>query len=389
MKILLTADIHPTMIGGVTTSTYNLYAGLKALGHDVKVLTLSNTKRSSIKGDMHTIGSINASFIYPDVRFIFPFRRGRAVRAIKKWAPDIIHTQTEFFTFTQALGIAAAGNTPMVHTYHTMWGDSRYLNYVKGIFNEKNVAAYVRMRMKNVSTVIVPSEKTKDCLIAYGIKKPIHIIPSGIDLSLFEQGIKAEERSALRAKYGYKDDDIVLLFLGRIGKEKNINEIITYTEQLHETNKKIKLLIAGGGPYLAELQKYIEGSDAREFVRFTGPVPPEHAYKYYAAATIFTTASDSETQGITFIEAMASGLPVLCRYDPVVDNLIIDGETGRTYTGYRMFEEKINRLINDPSHYAAIQCKAKELVKIYSIESFAASAAQLYEEVLGDAEEQV
>jgi 1,2-diacylglycerol 3-alpha-glucosyltransferase len=237
----------------------------------------------------------------------------------------------------------------------------------------------IRFFSERLSAIIAPTEKTKRTLREYGIKKPIFVIPSGIQLSKFTLPQDNDFIAAKKAEYGIQPGDRVLLYIGRIGREKNLEDIITYFQRLSIEERNLKLLIVGGGPDLLRLQGLI--APGTKNIIFTGMVSPDEVHLYYKIGDIFVTASTSETQGITYIEAMASGLPILCRQDECIEELVSDGVTGFTFVNCGEFIKKAKMILGDPSLQQSTIAAAKEKADVFSIENFAKYVEDTYQYV--------
>ena len=179
--------------------------------------------------------------------------------------------------------------------------------------------AFVRRAMlgfsERVSAMIAPSEKTKNLLEEYGITCPIYVVPSGIELSEYAGDKEAACRERIRAEFSVSSGTTLLLYVGRLAKEKHIEELLRFQKQARE--KQTALLIAGDGPHRRELERQVRLLGIEKSVIFTGMIPHERIGEYYSAGDLFVNASVSETQGMTYGEALASGLPLLCRKDGI------------------------------------------------------------------------
>ena len=234
MKIALFSDTYLPDINGVATSTNILRNELIKLGHEVMVVTSELPSDSDYEDEfdsniLRVPGlEIQALYGYRACN-IFSFK---GMREIKKFRPEVIHVQTEF-----GIGIFGriAGeylDIPVVYTYHTMWAD--YSHYVNPM-NSETVDSVVKKVIKKISNLygnkcqelIVPSKKTKDALIHYGLtQKNIFIIPTGLELDRFDIKNKNETIcQQLKIKYDLQGK-FVLTFLGRIAQEKSIEVII-------------------------------------------------------------------------------------------------------------------------------------------------------------------
>lgn len=382
MKILLTTDTYYPYISGVVISTHNLYKELKGMGHDVRILTLSEDGKEKIDGDIYKLKSFDLK-IYPGIRFKKPFNT-EIGESIISWKPDIIHSQTEFSTMINAKYIASKFKIPHVHTYHTMYED--YLDYILSgkIITPKTMARLTKLLLNTFERVIAPTVKVEKALHGYGVKSPMSIIPTGIDLSRFQKSITEEEKIQLRSKYGIGPNDPVLVFLGRVAYEKNIDEIMEMFSRLEGEINNLKLLIVGKGPYLNNLKALAKSNNLEDKVIFTGMVNPEEVYKYYKISDAFVTASTSETQGLTYIEALSSGLPVICRYDTCIEDVVETGINGFVYENEEEFRTAVKALFSSEEYRHTIAQKAELAADKFSSRTFATKVEELYRTVLSE-----
>ena len=391
MKILITSDWNTDAINGVVTSINNLMYGLRARGHEVKLLALSSDHQTRTTEDGWEVASLPANFVYPDARV----RVGLMTKVYDKvieWGPDIVHSQCEFSTFLMAHHIAHECDIPIVHTYHTVYEDyTHYLGLkpIKTIRNmshipsigvhkkvaTKAVAEFSKTISRFCQAMIAPTEKVKELLLGYDSKCPVFVVPSGITLENFRQVLSEDDRKSLRKKYDIKDDEIVALFLGRVAKEKNINEVMKY---ISSRDEKVKLLVVGDGPELENLKKLADKMEINDKVSFAGMADPTEVWKYYQLGDFFTSASTSETQGLTYIEALSSGLPLLCRKDPCLDDVVSEGENGCLFTDEDEFYSGMDRVLEIINTEGYDRNVIGQTAEKFSRESFANSLEKIY-----------
>ncbi|MBK1809284.1 glycosyltransferase family 4 protein [Clostridium sp. YIM B02505] len=385
MKILITTDTYFPMVNGVITSVNNLYNELIRMGHKVKILTLSHNGNEEIYGDVYYLKSFGVG-VYPDARIKFPLQN-KLVSEVIRWNPDIIHSQTEFSMMMVSKYISNKLDIPHIHTYHTMYED--YLCYLLGgkLINKNTSAKIIKLLLNSLDSIIAPTEKAKKSLVSYGINKPIYVIPTGIDLSKFKQQVSIEEKQEIMNKLNLRNDDRIVAYIGRIGQEKNISEIISFMPNIMKTNKNLKLLVVGGGPYLDSLKNQVVNKKIEDRVIFTGMVNSNEVYKYYKIAEIFVTASTSETQGLTYLEALTSGCPVVCKYDPCIDGVIDEGKNGYTYNDELEFEKYLDRILKDDSLRGDMKKYAEIKSNEYSSEIFASKVLEKYISAINRSEE--
>ena len=348
MKILITTDLFTTRTNGVVTSTHNLIHDLKRRGHDVRVITFSKNGKSWTEDGVYYIKSMSLEWIYPEVR-MNSSRAGKYVKEIVEWCPDVIHSQCEYFTFPFAKRVSKKTGAPIIHTYHTMYED-----YVTYVFPFKRLGAwiirkFIHARLKHVHTVIAPTDKVKSSLVNFcKIKNNIAVIPSGICLDKHKIRITEEERKEGRAAFGFTDEHFVLFNLGRLGTEKNIEELISYFAKISAKHENARLLLVGGGPAREALEEHAKTEGVSDKVIFAGMVDPDTVARYYQLGDLFVCASTSETQGLTYIEAAANGLPLLCRNDPCLEGVIVDGKNGYRYDNFEEYEARLDEMISNP-----------------------------------------
>lgn len=376
MKILITTDWYKPVVNGVVTSVDSLAKGLTMAGHEVRVLTLSGNVHSRKEGNVYYIGSISAGMIYENarLRLIMP---ANLIQDILEWKPDIVHSQCEFSTFGIAREIAYECGASLIHTYHTVYEDYTHYFCFSHAMGKKMAKVFSKKILSDVNAVIAPSEKIKVMLNNYGIDKDIYNIPSGINMEQYETN-KSEIRKKLRDSLGIKPDECILIYVGRLAKEKNIDELLGFLTKLDPDQR---MLLVGDGPYRAELEKKADEMGVRSRLIFTGMVSPKQVPDYYAAGDIFISASNSETQGLTYMEAMASALPLLCRADECLDDVIESGTNGFLYHSEDEFIRYYEQLKNDVIYRRRMGLMARQSIQDrYSIQAFAASCLQVYYE---------
>ena len=382
MKILITTDLYTTNTNGVVTSVRNLMEELSKKGHEIRVLTVSEKLKSHQDENIYYIKSLPLGAVYPDVRMPLSNHHHRFIRELIDWKPDLIHSQCEFFSYQYACYISRKAGAPIVHTYHTL-----YEQYVTYIFPSQRIGAFFvgklsKYRLRKAEAVVAPTQKVETVLKSYGLRNPIHVVPSGIALEQHKQRISEEERKRRRAELGIPEDALVLLNLGRLGTEKNLTEIIELFAVARSQNSKLKLLIVGDGPARKDLETTAERLGVAENVIFTGMVPPEEVHAYYQLGDVFVSASTSETQGLTYVEAAANGLPLLCRKDPCLDGVLVDQCNGWEYEAEEEFCDIIHAILNNPGWCQTAGTQSEQIAASYDKSNFAQKIEAIYETVV-------
>ena len=322
MRVLITTDWYEPVINGVVTSVMNLSRQLRERGHEVKILTLSRTFHSYIEGDVVYAGSIGLGCIYPQARLKIPKAAGDYMEMLLEWKPDIVHSQCEFSTFFLAKRIASELHVPIVHTYHTVYEDYTHYFSPQKVWG-RNIVQLMTKKLANVvETLIAPSDKIRKILEGYQVSCPVEVIPSGIHLEKYQLCKKEDWRKKIRMQLGISQDALVLVYVGRMAKEKNIEELLEYQQDAGKSG--VILVLVGDGPYLSELKKKVEELKLAKNVIFTGMITPEEVGRYYQAGDLFVSASISETQGMTYFLAkrIASELhvPIVHTYHTVYED---------------------------------------------------------------------
>ena len=375
--------MYTANVNGVVTSVRNLMEELEKKGHQVRVLTVSERLKSHKEDNVYYIKSVSLEKVYPNVRMPISYRH-RFIRELIAWKPDVIHSQCEFFSYQFASYISKKTGAPIVHTYHAL-----YEQYVTYVLPSKRLGEYFigklsRMRLKHAEVIVAPTKKVENVLRNYGIQNPIQVIPSGIALEQHKGQMPAEERLSRRKALGIPEDHTVLLNLGRLGTEKNLNELLELLSMELMHNDKITLLIVGDGPARKELEEMAVQLGIRDHVVFTGMVPPSEVHTYYQLGDIFVSASTSETQGLTYVEAAANGLPLLCRRDPCLDEVLVEGSNGYEYEAESEFCSVLDTILQNPEWCKTAGAHSKEIAAKYDKGHFADQIEGVYEKVISE-----
>ena len=383
MNIGLFTETYYPEINGVANSVYMLKTELEEIGHNVYVFTTTTPGAPEFEHNVFRVPSLPCILITE--RRVGLFYQPKLASLIKKLNLDLIHTHTEFSLGIFGRIMAKELKIPTVHTYHTIYEDyTHYLTHRKLL--DKRAKAFVRVFTKiccnTAEQVIVPTEKVKELLLKYSVFKEISVIPTGVNLKKFNPDLHLKEDVLkLRDEYGIKPDDKVLLYLGRISKEKNIAEIIEAMPEYMRERNQVKFLIVGGGPEMEHLKQLTADRNMTDKIIFTGPKPWDNIGLYYQLGDVFVSASQSETQGLTYIEAMAAGLPVVAKKDKCLDEILESGWNGYDFTDREELYKGLDTIFfkNNGISYGE---NAKLRMGKYSSEEFAKNVEMVYEEVM-------
>lgn len=323
-------DTYFPQVSGVATSIKTLKEELEQKGHQVYIFTTTDPNAKEFEEDVIRMPSV--PFVsFKDRRIVV---RGMwyAYLIAKELELDLIHTHTEFGAGLLGKMVGKKLKIPVIHTYHTMYED--YLHYIaKGkVVRPTHVKYFSRFFANHTTGVVCPSERVIDKLREYGVTAPMRIIPTGIDIKKFERpDITEQMKEDMRKELNIASDDMMLLSLSRISYEKNIQAIIQGLPTIFERFPQARFVIVGNGPYVEKLSCLADELGISEKVQFVGEVPNDQVAIYYKAADYFVSASTSETQGLTYTEAMASGVPCVVEGNAYLNNLFDDESLGKTF----------------------------------------------------------
>ncbi len=388
MRIGIFTDTYTPDINGVVSSVVTLEHGLQAAGHEVYIITgQKNSLHAHWEGNVLRLPGVELKKLYGyTLSTPYHFEVKREIEALHL---DVIHVQQEFTVGIFGRILAHTLHIPVVYTYHTLYEDYTHyvnvfdLNSVEKI-SKKAIYSLSRMLCNSVSGIIAPSEKTKEKLLTYGVQKPIYVIPTGLDLDSFDYAnVEESKREEIRKRYGIDAQTPLIIYLGRIAAEKSIDLIISGAKYLQTPHAKV--MIVGGGPSLEDLKKQAEAEGVADRIIFTGPVAATEVPAYYQISQLFASASTSETQGMTFIEALASGLPLLARPDEVLEKLIEEGVSGYYFTSPEEFAKKADFYFSlAEAQKTAMREEAIRRSKQYDIHAFAHNVEVVYQNVIDE-----
>ncbi|USS90872.1 glycosyltransferase family 4 protein [Fructilactobacillus carniphilus] len=347
MNIGLFTDTYFPQVSGVATSIKTLKDELERRGNHVYIFTTTDPNADEEReAGIYRFSSI--PFISFTERRIAVRGLFQATQIAKGLNLDLVHTQTEFSMGVIGKFVARNLNIPCVHTYHTMYED--YLHYVanghllKPIHVKEGTLAFCR----HLDGIVAPSKRVLDKLTDYGVKSPIRIIPTGVDLHHYEDGGNVAE---LRKKLGITPDQPVLLSLSRLAYEKDIDTLIGQMPTILEAVPDAHLVIVGDGPAADDLHQQVARSGLQAHVTFAGEINNQKVNAYYRMADLFVSTSNSESQGLTYIEAMAADTKVVVAASPYTNDLITDPSLGKTFTTLTEFSNDVIEYLQHPTAY--------------------------------------
>lgn len=349
MKIVFFTETYPPFINGVATQTEMLKRTYEKLGHEVLVVTVGSEKQDDIEiiDNVIYIPGILLKKIY-NYRLAIPIRSSKINKLID-FDPDIIHVQNEFGIGESGRKYSKKFNIPMIYTLHSEY--DRFLFYV-GLkyfenFSKKLSDEYFKKFSKTADIVTSPSNKAQNYIDRQKIGKQVVVVNNSVENDLFLPSKEKDEfRKIFREKYGIEDNCKAFIFVGRIGGEKNISELINNWIYTDFPKEKAVLFIAGDGPEKENLIDFINENNFNDRIIFLGKIPNTEIPKYLYAMDYYTTASLSEMHSISMLEAMASGLPALIKLDKPNKDQIIPGVNGYQWDTKEEFKDLFNKIIS-------------------------------------------
>lgn len=353
MKIGFFTDAYLPIGSGVTVSIESFRKNLEKMGHRIYIFAPYFPGYQDKNPRVFRFRSIKV-IKKPEMRFALPFlpleNSLDKISEILKTKLDIVHAHDPFSLGFLGKLVANYQKIPFLYTHHTDL--SEYAKFY--IFKEKLISPYLAKVLttafsKLAQEIIVPSPKIKKYLIDCDIKKPIHILPTGVNLQIFKKSAKTKKE--FRKKLGIDSQVKILLFVGRMGKEKNIEFLINaFKEVLRKTKESVILFLVGDGPDLEKFRQMSENLKINQFVHFTGQVPHKEILKYYQMADLFLFSSLTETQGIVILEAIASGLPVVALKDDAFKEFVIPNKNGFLIEKQspKVFASKVLEILENP-----------------------------------------
>lgn len=387
MKIGIFTDAYEPHISGVTTSIKMLKTALEKMHHEVYIVTTNLDNNKFIydkKNKIIFLPGIKTGIYETKLTGIYS---KKAMKIIKEWNLDVIHSQTEFGVGYFSRIVAKKLSLPIVHTYHTLYED--YVHYVThGHFD--NFAKKLAIKItkyyceKRCDELIVPTDKIKDLFInKYNIIKQVNVIPTGIDIDKFKITPSMKKNiQTIKNKYKIKDTDFIIGSVGRIAPEKSFDKLLYNIKDMIKVNTNIKVLLVGGGPDLDNLKKLTKKLNLENYVIFTDKIDYDLVPTYFNIFNVVVSFSKTETQGLTIIEGLAASKPTLCIEDDSFRAMIEPNYNGYLFKNDTEFKDYIFKLMNDQKLYKDMSTNARNSTYKYSKEVFAADILKVYHKAI-------
>ena len=380
MRIGMMADIYKTHVSGVTNSLTLSKHWLEKMGHEVFVFTFGDDE--VIETEKNVV--LTSGLQVVDTGFYLNLRYNKIARHLL-YSMDITHVHHPFVSGSLAMRYCVPRNIPIVFTNHSRYDliTQAYLPILPESISEAAFKAYLSPFYRACDLIIVPSHSMCKVLAdQFGINSPVEIIPNGVDLTPYRAGNQPIDRTM----FGFSANNVISTYVGRLSPEKNLSLLIRAFYGVAMTYDHVRLLIVGDGPDRENLEAQVKHMNIDNKVHFTGMVDYKDIPSYLATCDIFVTPSISETFGLSTIEAMAAGLPVLGVDAPGSRDIIEDGITGLTTPDdVAVFTAKLILLSTDHGLRKKMGKQALLLSKKYDIQTTTGTLLQHYERLVQEA----
>lgn len=379
MRIAIFSESYEPIINGVSVCVATVRDGLSKRGHEVFVFAPHFKGHVDGRNDVFRFPSAH-TLIMPD--YPFPVAYSPALRrTFESMRFDIVHTQTPFLLGITGARWARRFGVPLVSTNHTLYAE--YAHYVPirpKALTQFGLIRLMRWYYAGCDAVVAPSNAAAGVLRSYGVKTPVEVIRTGV---VGAKGLTPEEVLAVRSSHGLQSDDFLLLYVGRIAREKNLGMLLRAFKLICAKHENARLLLVGGGPALAETKQLAASIGLEDRLQFAGMLNRSQIDPLYASADTFVFPSTTETQGIAICEALSAGLPVVAVNEGGIPENVQHGVDGfLTSNDAAEFAERIDFLITHPEQRQAISDAAKSNAAEFSVERMVGEFERFYKSVI-------
>lgn len=377
MKIGMFTDSYLPSHDGVAVSVFETAKQLQELGHQVFIVAPRYPHHKDPK-NVYRVFSVRL-YTQPEIRvgLEIPQRNLFKVASIDF---DIIHGHSGGPISFLGLQIALLRDIPFVETYHTLWRHYRHYFPLRRLLNPRILQRASLLFSKEYDALIAPTAKVKHDLRRYGVKKPIYIVPTGIDIQKFHKPAS----KFLQRQLKLAPDKRIILTVGRLEKEKSHDFLIESFAKVHNNCPQAVMVIVGEGGDEQKLRNLAHTLHVSDHIFFAGTFNHQDMPAIYASAEIFIFASKTETQGLVIIEALAAGLPVIAVADTALTDVVIDNLNGYLVDkNPKLLAQKISHVLSNKSIQKKLSLQAKQSVAKYSIQESTKSLLDVYSELIG------
>ena len=379
MRVLFISDVYFPRVNGVSTSIRTFREDLTRRG--VETLLIAPEYAGQPQPAEHGVIRVPAGRVPkdPEDRRLRWGALGRALEAVRSTDFDLIHIQTPFLAHYAGTRFARRWGIPCIETYHTFFEEyvHHYVPALPRVVGRAFARAVTRSQCRDVQALIAPSEPLRDSLMQYGIRTPVHVIPTGLPADRFTPG----DGSRFRAHAGLPADRPLVTYIGRVAHEKNIEFLVRMFVRVREAVPRAMLVIAGEGPARESLRRLVAGLGLESDVHFAGYLDRDTTLlDCYASAAVFVFASRTETQGLVLLEAMAQGAPIVSTAELGTRSILLPG-SGALVVEERVgpFAAAVVRVLTEPQLASALAQQGRPYARAWSSVAMAGRLADLYQ----------
>ena len=379
MHIAFFTDGYLPQLNGVAASIDLLARSLDSLGQQVSIFAPEMGSYRDTRPGVYRLPSFKV-IKDPPLWLAAPVS-ARVLRVTAHMDLDIVHSHSPFALHALAYQVARRKHLPLVYTYHTLLPAHVKTAAVLGrtVVSPRLAELYSVWTSDLCDRVIAPSEKIRDLLIRFGVKRPISVVHNGIDLSRFQ----GAARGLLRKRLGLPEDARIMLAVGRLTPEKNIGFLVDVLARVHACAPNVYLVPVGQGPLRELYRKQAEHLGVGENLVFSGPIPPSEMPQVYADADVYVSASFSEAHSIAALEALASGLPLVVVPDQSLAMMVTEGENGFVVDlDKEAFAGAVLRILAAPGLQEQMHAESRRISGQFSIQAQARELAELYADLI-------
>lgn len=375
MRIAVFTESYEPVINGVSVFVATLRDGLKSCGHEVLVFAPKFTGHKDTS-KVHRFPSSVSRFA-PGYPIPIPFSP-KIRDAFDEFRPDVVHTQTPFILGTVGLRWARRFDIPVVSTNHTLYTEyTHYVPVVPQMMTKTAVIQRMKWYYSQCNAVVVPSSPVESVLREYGVETPIEIIKTGVEVS------KEDHRERIRHQFGIDEKAFVLLYVGRVAKEKNLSLLLRTFKNVRRKFANAVLMIVGSGPDEDECRSEAWGLGIEDGVIFTGMQSHDEVIRMYGAADAFVFPSVTETQGLSVCEAIRAGLPCIAVRAAATPEVVSDEVDGLlTENTVESFADGIIQMIANPVLRKQLSDGAIKNAERFSPETMTAHFEKFYQSII-------
>jgi glycosyltransferase involved in cell wall biosynthesis len=381
LSVAVFSDSVLPVLNGVSVSIASLVDALRERGHSVHIYSSHVRRHRDSDPNTRRFLSVYTPWTGAYPLAVPPFYAW--FREFQQRRFDIVHTHTPFTVGMVGLRWAQSLDIPLVSSYHTRY--DKYAHYVPFFprpYVRYKVAKHTYFYYSSVRHVITPSNATLKWLRVHSVRTPASVVPTGVTAPL------PFDREAVRRELGAQPDHCVVLYCGRIAKEKNIELVLQACADVMSDSPNVRLWLVGEGPAMAEYAAMARNLEIGDRVRFWGGMPRPEVDRFYAAADVFAFGSTTETQGLVVAEAMVSGLPAVVAAGGGAGAAVADGVTGFLVPNERAaMAARLRELVSRPEMREQMGRLAKERAAQMTVGRMADRVLGVYREVLGSGSE--